>query len=97
MGMYVRGQGLPTKATNTGPPRTWMILHYLNTMFVHVFQSTRMGISGLFIHFIDYYHSGLYECVAMSTIAQTSISTNVIVQGKMQAHFYFLVVFKLTY
>lgn len=46
-----------------------------------------MGISGLFIHFIDYYHSGLYECVAMSTIAQSSISTNVIVQGMMQAHF----------
>lgn len=44
-------------------------------------KSTRMGISGLFIHFIDYYHSGLYECVAMSTIAQSSISTNVIVQG----------------
>ncbi|XP_048781332.2 contactin-like isoform X2 [Ostrea edulis] len=44
-------------------------------------KSSRMGVPGLFIHFIDYHHSGKYECVAMSTIAQSSISTTVSVQG----------------
>ncbi|XP_078334418.1 contactin-like isoform X2 [Crassostrea virginica] len=44
-------------------------------------KSTRMGIHGLFIHFVDFYHSGVYECVAMSTITQSSISTNLMVLG----------------
>ncbi|XP_062597983.1 contactin-like [Saccostrea cucullata] len=44
-------------------------------------KSSRVGIRGLLIHFIDYHHSGVYECVAMSTITQSSISTKVNVQG----------------
>ena len=50
--------------------------------FKLVFQSTRMGIHGLFIHFVDFHHSGVYECVAMSTITQSSISTKLMVLGK---------------
>lgn len=29
VGMYIRGQGLPTKATNIDPPRTMVIPQYI--------------------------------------------------------------------
>lgn len=75
-------KGYQRKPRKLVPHEQWLFhITSILYLFVHLFQSTRMGISGLFIHFIDYYHSGVYECVAMSTITQSSISTNVIVQG----------------
>lgn len=99
-------KGYQRKPRKLVPHKQWLFhINSILYLFVHLFQSTRMGISGLFIHFIDYYHSGVYECVAMSTITQSSISTNVIVQGIMQASIstffslllFFSITFKLTY
>lgn len=44
------------------------------------------GLNGLFINYADYFHAGLYECIAQTTITQTSVATNVIVRGNYQSH-----------
>lgn len=44
-------------------------------------KGTSGGLNGLFINYADYFHAGLYECIAQTTITQTSVATNVIVRG----------------
>lgn len=49
------------------------------------FQGTSGGFNGLFINYADYHHAGQYECIAQTTITQTSVATEVKVRGNVRA------------
>ncbi|XP_022311293.1 contactin-like [Crassostrea virginica] len=44
-------------------------------------KGTSGGFNGLFINYADYHHAGQYECIAQTTITQTSVATEVKVRG----------------
>ena len=48
------------------------------------FQGTSGGFRGLFINYAAYHHAGQYECIAQTTITQTSVATEVKVRGNVR-------------
>lgn len=59
---------------------------FCSKAFSFFMKGTTGGLNGLFINYVDYFHAGQYECIAQTTITQTSVTTNVIVRGIYQSH-----------
>ena len=49
-------------------------------------QGTSGGFRGLFINYAAYHHAGQYECIAQTTITQTSVATEVKVRGNVRVY-----------